>query len=66
MVWKPEMEAQKTWRRLMAYQQITLVMEGRRFVDRDPKEVACGFNDGCAFFLQPFTFEQYPPLNAQL
>ena len=33
MVWKLAMEAQKTWRRLMGYQKITLVMEGRRFVD---------------------------------
>ena len=33
MVWKLAMEAQKTWRRLMGYQKITLVMEGKRFVD---------------------------------
>ncbi len=29
MVWKLAMEAQKTWRRLMGYQHITLVIEGR-------------------------------------
>ena len=40
MVWKLAMEAQKSWRRLMGYQHITLVMEGRRFVDGALKEVA--------------------------
>jgi len=40
MVWKLAMEAQKTWRRLMGYQQITLVMEGRRFVDGELEEAA--------------------------
>jgi len=40
MVWKLAMEAQKTWRRLMGYQQITLVMEGRRFVDGEIEEAA--------------------------
>jgi transposase-like protein len=40
MIWKLAMEAQKTWRRLMGYQQITFVMEGRRFVDGELKEVA--------------------------
>ena len=40
MVWKLAMEAQKTWRRLMGYQQIILVMEGRRFVDGELKEAA--------------------------
>jgi hypothetical protein len=40
MVWKLAMEAQKTWRRLRGYQQITLVMEGRRFVDGELKEAA--------------------------
>jgi len=34
------MEAQKTWRRLMGYQQITFVMEGRRFVDGELEDVA--------------------------
>ena len=40
MVWKLAMEAQKTWRRLMGYQHITLVMEGRRFVDGELEEAA--------------------------
>ena len=40
MVWKLAMEAQKTWRRLMGYQQITLVMEGRRFVDGELEDAA--------------------------
>lgn len=40
MVWKLALEAQKTWRRLMGYQQITLVMEGRRFVDGELEEAA--------------------------
>ena len=40
MVWKLAMEAQKTWRRLMGYEQIALVMEGRRFVDGELKEAA--------------------------
>ena len=40
MVWKLAMEAQKTWRRLMGYHQITLVMEGRRFVDGEIEEAA--------------------------
>ena len=40
MVWKLAMEAQKTWRRLMGYQQITLVMEGRRFVDGELEKAA--------------------------
>jgi len=40
MVWKLAMEAQKTWRRLMGYEQITLVMEGRRFVDGELEEAA--------------------------
>jgi len=40
MVWKLAMEAQKTWRRLMGYQQITFVMEGRRFVDGELEDVA--------------------------
>ncbi|MBA7696731.1 IS256 family transposase ISPaac1 [subsurface metagenome] len=39
MVWKLAMEAQKTWRRLMRYQQITLLMEGRGFVDGELLEV---------------------------
>ena len=51
MVWKLAMEAQKTWRRLMGYQQITRVMEGRRFVDGELEEVARGFQEGCAFLL---------------
>jgi len=40
MVWKLAMEAQKTWRRLMGYEKIALVMEGRRFVDGELKEAA--------------------------
>jgi transposase-like protein len=40
MVWKLAMEAQKSWRRLMGYQKITLVMEGRRFVDGELEEAA--------------------------
>ncbi len=40
MVWKLAMEAQKSWRRLMGYQHITLVMEGRRFVDGELEEAA--------------------------
>ena len=40
MVWKLAVQAQKTWRRLMGYKQITLVMEGRRFVDGELEEVA--------------------------
>ncbi len=40
MVWKLAMEAQKTWRRLMGHQHITLVMEGRRFVDGELEEAA--------------------------
>ena len=33
MVWKLALEAEKTWRRLMGFQLIPLVMEGRKFVD---------------------------------
>lgn len=40
MVWKLAMEAQKTWRRLMGFQKITLVMAGRRFVDGALEEAA--------------------------
>ncbi len=40
MVWKLAMEAQKTWRRLMGYQQLALVMEGRMFVDGELEEAA--------------------------
>jgi len=40
MVWKLAMEAQKTWRRLMGHQQITFVMEGRRFVDGELADAA--------------------------
>ena len=49
IVWKLAMEAQKTWRRLMGYQKITLVMEGKRFVDGELlKEAAWATAEGCA------------------
>ena len=40
MIWKLAMEAQKTWRRLMGYQTIPLVIEGRRFVDGELEKAA--------------------------
>ena len=40
MVWKLALEAQKTWRRLMGYNHIPLVMAGREFVDGELKEAA--------------------------
>ena len=40
MIWKLAMEAQKTWRRLMGYQSIPLVIEGQRFVDGELEKAA--------------------------
>ena len=40
MVWKLALEAEKTWRRLMGFKLIPLVMAGREFVDRELTEAA--------------------------
>lgn len=40
MIWKLAMEAQKTWRRLMGYQALPFVIEGRRFIDGELEEAA--------------------------
>ena len=40
MVWKLALEAQRSWRRLMGYNLIPLVMEGREFVDGELTEAA--------------------------
>jgi transposase-like protein len=40
MVWKLALEAEKTWRRLMGFKLIPLVMEGREFVDGELTEAA--------------------------
>lgn len=40
MVWKLALEAQRTWRRLMGFKLIPLVMEGREFVDGELTEAA--------------------------
>ena len=40
MVWKLALEAEKTWRRLMGFKLIPLVMEGRKFVDGELTEAA--------------------------
>jgi putative transposase len=40
MIWKLALEAQKTWRRLMGYQALPLVIEGRRFVDGELEKAA--------------------------
>ena len=40
MVWKLALEAEETWRRLMGFKLIPLVMEGREFVDGELTEAA--------------------------
>ena len=40
MVWKLALEAEKTWRRLMGFKLIPLVMERRTFVDGELMEAA--------------------------
>ena len=40
MVWKLALEAEKTWRRLMGFKLIPLVIEGRAFVDGELMEAA--------------------------
>ena len=40
MVWKLALEAEKTWRRLMGFKLIPLVIEGREFVDGELTEAA--------------------------
>ena len=40
MVWKLALEADKSWRRLMGFKLIPLVMEGRAFVDGELTEAA--------------------------
>ena len=40
IVWKLALEAEKTWRRLMGFKLIPLVMEGREFVDGELSEAA--------------------------
>ena len=40
MVWKLALEAEKTWRRLMGFKLIPLVMAGREFVDGELTEAA--------------------------
>ena len=40
MVWKLALEAEKTWRRLMGFKLIPLVMEGRIFIDGELTEAA--------------------------
>ena len=40
MVWKLALEAEKTWRRLMGFKLIPLVMEGRTFIDGELTEAA--------------------------